>query len=762
VTDNTRPILTTEEAPAVAPTRVLLKPSYTPARTGTYFQQHYDYLMVPAIVNQLSYSSVVAVDFETCGNDISDPDLFIVGIGLAFDSGSCYFDWWGLSKERRQMLIDALLDHPCVVAHNVYFDGGLIRAKHNSMPTNMLCTLALYMMLSNEGWAGQTWGLKSAQTDILLWTDTNEGELDQWLITNCYYKGNLLKDNTPTNLLARAMDGSLSPDKGEMWRAPADILGKYCILDAESCYLLYKEHLAPCLEQFPDFKEWFREKWMHHIFIHIDQKLNGILVDKEGLAARRKVLLDTIADLDAMIRNHPDLIPHIKKIEEELLKELLDRKPEQYNKQKPNPPAPPRYTKDGKESKNYLKWQANINAGKYEPKVSQLYINWQNKVMAAETGLMDDYKFNVRSGQQLIKLFYDGGLGYPVRVVTESGLPGTGVKALKHFGEVGKLFVDLAYTEKELSYIQDYLDRTEHRNTIHPSFRLPGTKTGRLSSSRPNLQQVPKSKAVMGLFKAKPGHVWVDLDFSALEPTVATEFSQDKNMRLIYADGRPPNDMYLFVASSIPGIREKVLAAGYDPLNPTKEGIANAKKVCKAERNICKTVTLACQYGAGVNKVIETLEQDDVFLPREQVEAIHKGYWELFRDLKQFGYRLKDRLVDNGGYVLNGLGRPMCVAEGYEHDILNRFIQSTGHDILVEYVIILKEVLDQNNIPWQPLIIDLHDSTCVEVPEQYGQQVADLFLTALDVLNSRLNGSIKLKGIPTIGTDLATVKEAEE
>jgi DNA polymerase-1 len=315
---------------------------------------------------------------------------------------------------------------------------------------------------------------------------------------------------------------------------------------------------------------------------------------------------------------------------------------------------------------------------------------------------------------------------------------------------------------KELSYVDKYLELTEKRPYLHPSFRMPGTITGRLSSKDPNMQQIPKTKDMMKLFVADPGTVWVDLDFSALEPMVTTEFSQDPNMLAIYGNGRPGNDIYLYVGANIPGeMGKKIRATGYDPLNPTKEGLARAKKECKHERSICKVISLACGYGSGVKKVNQILEDDDIFLPWEQVETIHSTYWKVFAGVKQFSRDLQNQLRKNGGFILNGLGRPMAVSSDYEQDCLNRFVQSTGHDILVKYACILERLLSREGIPWKPVIMDFHDSACVSVPEQYGERVAALFLEGVDVLNREIGGSILLRGVPTVGYNLAATKEPE-
>jgi hypothetical protein len=169
-----------------------------------------------------------------------------------------------------------------------------------------------------------------------------------------------------------------------------------------------------------------------------------------------------------------------------------------------------------------------------------------------------------------------------------------------------------------------------------------------------------------------------------------------------------------------------------------------------------------CAYGAGVDKVLATLEADDVFLPRDEVEKIHRGYWDLFGEVKQFGRDLQRQWKRNGGYVLNGLGRPMCLPEDYKHDVLNRFIQSTGHDILIQYIYILTNGLTQAGVDWKPWVIDWHDAAAVEVPEHQKDLTIEVYLWALDELNRQLGGQIKLKGVPSWGTTMSDIKEPEE
>lgn len=706
---------------------ILLTPAFHPPRNGSNYNLINPTEYLSDIIDSMNQSRIVAVDFETEGADYSSENTRVVGIGFAWDEGSCYFDWDSLADTQREKITELLSTHKGLLAHNVYFDGGISKGILGVTPQWKYCTYSLYSFLANEGFAGRSWGLKSAQVELLCWESSNEKELDEWLVVNGYYVGNKRLDSSYEYLINECRTGGLRPDKSQMFRAPIDILGKYCILDAESTYLLFTEILGPTLSRFPGLDSFLRDHWMGLIDTLIDQKIHGILMNRDGLIARKNTLLAEIANIDIQIDTDETTAPLILEIEAELL-------------EKNGPKEPDRLKKDGTVSKNWIKWEQKMD----------LIRRRQDPA----------YRFNIQSGQQLRKLLYDK-MGFDVKVLSEKGEPSIAVKALSQMGGIGAILSERVGLVKELGYIEKYLELTVDRPTIHPSFRTPGTTTGRLSSKEPNLQQVSKTKAMMSLFVARPGKVWVDLDFSALEPVVVTEYSQDENMMAIYGDGRPANDIYIFLMAHIPGMEDRARALGYDPYNPSKESLARVKKEMKKERSICKIVCLAAQYGAGVNKIHQILEEQEVFLSVDEVRNIYEGYWNLFAQVKDFSRSLMFERKRNKGYILNAMGRPMAIPEEFERDILNRFIQSSGHDVLTTYISLLRDNLKKEDIPWKPIIIDFHDASTIEVDEKDGPRTVEIFNKSMRDLNNLLNGSIQLKGVPVIGTDLAQVKEPE-
>lgn len=706
----------------------LLKPKLCPPRTGLYTGTD-----LTEICDRLEQSHTpIAIDFETRGTDPTLPDTYSVGMGLAGASLCVYISNRSIIDELIYFLIDKQI--PCI-AHNVSFDGQWVFHKYGRHLNWHACTYALYRHTATEGWPGQKWGLKQAMTELLQWQDTNTAELDQWLTDNGY------------------INQSKNVQYGEMWRAPAEILGKYCALDAEATYLLYTEILEPVMLQFPELVEYHTNEFMTLTRTLIEQRLRGLAVDRPALEAAHNEITGELEPVEKWLRTESVLAPHIQQWQSTKLVEFLATMPEKYLKSKLGA-EPAKFTSKGTVSKNWSKW---YEKSLLPPVVSKTWENWCIKQAAIISGENKLATFNLRSGDHLRWLFYDA-LGYKPHEFTETGLPKVDTDSLHQFGEAGQALEKLLLLHKEHGFTTKYLELTESRNTIHPGFRVPGTLTGRLSGVEPNIQQVPKSRRFLNTLVARPGHVWIDADFSSLEPVVTAEFSNDPTLMAIYGPKSDPGaDIYLHTGAGIPALAGAIRASGYIPEKTiTLEIAAHTKKVCKRERAICKTLFLGANYGAGARKIYKTLVMQGVDVSFDEVQTIHKQFWELYSGVKRFEWKLKDEWRSNGGWIMNGIGRPLGIHADYTKDIVNRFSQSTGHDILVKYVHVLVPFL--NYIEWYPIIMDFHDEVIIEVREEDAERAIDLFKQAEVELNRKLGGTIPLRINPIVCHSLADAK----
>lgn len=715
----------------------LLKPVQTqkPDKAVVHIKHCQTRAEVKRLIDNLD--ELVALDFETNGSKAHEDNCHVVGVGLADSKTILYFDVKDKPDIYDQILLS--LEGKQLFGFNINFDAGFMHrdwSKKIDQPVSgyglqwhnwKYDVYALYKQLSNEGWAGQEWNLKAAQIDLLGWDSKGDVELTRWLVDNDHYT---VVSTTPLNdyVYRSDLNRYCRPDRSKMHLAPPEILGYYCGLDAASTYMLLTEVFLPCVESLPSSAQelfWFyhQELFITNVKWHIEQQLRGIYVDTESLTAYTKDLTGIIHQAESDFLNHDDIKPHIIEWNQLSIAKKLGKQPAEL-------------TKAGKPSKNYINWLA------------------KKEKLAAES------HFNLNSGAQRQWLFYEK-LGHEVLLRTEKGNPAVDKKALLAWGEPGQILKLNNDKTKELGYVQSCIEMVKNSvdGLLHPQYRLPGTLTCRIAGAGSfNIQQQPKSKGYLKHWQPLKGHIWVDADVESLEAVVLAELSKDKTMRYLYDPSSPKNDIYLYVGSFLPGIGERIRAAGYDPNNPTAEGIANAKKLAKHERQIAKVCVLGFQYGMGPKKLRMTLRLEGINMSEQESYDIYNAYWELFLGIREYQNYLEGEWRKRGGWVYNGIGRPVCCYEPYLKDIVNRVVQSTGHDILMYVNYQLYNIREENQIDFWPIIIDWHDASLVEC--QIGREpiVLKMFHEAYRRTNEWLKGDLLIRTKPQVVHNLAESK----
>ena len=508
--------------------------------------------------------------------------------------------------------------------------------------------------------------------------------------------------------------------KADMWQLPPAILGPYCAQDAEAALQGYEELAKVCREmQFTATMDWHRREFMDMARLLVIQQHAGITVDVDALRSYLEELDDRIGITLEEFETHPQVAPVIAEYNALVAVEHAKKEP-------------PKLTKQGKVS---ARWQA-----------------WD----AAKSNLP---KFNSNSKKQLAWLFYEK-LGMKITRRTETKQPSVDKKTLPSLGEPGKLLAKYAKLVKEQGYVIKCLRVVREDGRLHPQFRWPGTLTGRPAGGGGfNMLQQPKTGGYLRCLKAAPGKKLVQADFSALEPTILAEFSQCPSMLRIYGEGQPVNDIYLFTACNLGSLGKKIRQY-YDPENPTVEGIEAAKKHCKTERNVAKTLTLAVNYSARPKSIHESLVLAGVDMTRAEVDRMYWDYWRLYSGVKQFDTMLRDVWSSNGGYIINGGGHPTAVAHDKLKDILNRFCQSTANVFLCMYVSRIYRRCAERGIELTPWLCNFYDETIGECAAEDAEKVADIYRECLAEMNAELDMTIKLKAEPMIADNLAEIKGA--
>lgn len=666
----------------------------------------------------ITIGETYAIDFETNGLDATAPDFKLFGVGVADDTRAFYIDFRNFSvRDFEDTLIR--LSQCKLIAHNVIFDGACMYRFTKSWPEFIGCSLVLFKMMAAEGWLGQRWGLDVAIEDVLGWPESNKDTLAELLA----------RHKLPKSRMYQLAD--LEPEA----------FGEYCGMDADACWQLWHALVDQCKGGLENILQWHQGPYIAQLEVLVEQQFRGIKIDEHGmLMYLTKVNLKADRKIKEFL-THSKVNPHISAYNKAIIDAHEAKEPAQK-------------TKTGKPS---VRW-----------------MNWYEKLKE----LQQTNQFNVNSKQQLADLFYDkiydSYLGAPnwkgeqkwnIKVddtvieveTTASGGRPIDKKLLPRLGRPGQLLAEYNKLLKEAQYVQSCLDKLRD-GVLHPQFKPHGTVTGRLGGDGGfNLQQQPKTRGYLSCFKARRGHTILQLDFSAIEPVVLTNASRDTTLMKLYGPEAKPNDVYLYVAAHIRSFAGEVRKY-YDPDHPTPATISEAKKHCKKIRSTCKTVHLAKQYGAGAGRIKYTLADQGIDLDWDQAKDVCGDWDELFSGTKEFEEKLNREWESQGGYIYNLVHRPIAVDESKKKDLVNRYCQSSGHDILLVYLAYIQELRKERGVEMYPWILDFHDETMWEVPDENVEAAEQILLDSLDKLNDFLGLTVQVKGDTLIVDTLAEVK----
>lgn len=608
---------------------------------------------------------VLALDIETNGTRCYIADAQIVGIGLAGSSSLVYYSDSSLYEEAVRWLSRS---KKRLVCHNIYFEMQWFLQFFPDLPLNWYaCTYGMFRYLENSGYLTLKYGLKDAQQTLLGWEVRGDVELDEWLVTHGYYKGNKRSDESPEALLIALRAGKLRPDKGKMHLAPVDILGYYCVLDCASTYLLATEVFFPASQRLPPDARIHHDVFITNALALAESRVHGFWIDKPRLDEHVAWLTSEVEKARLDFLTHPDILEGVITWTQNKLTEHLAKEPTRLTVAPKLGQEPAALTKFGKPSKNWLKWQLRKNLleeGKLQRETAA-WTRWHTLKLQGEEELrrlklgqvlvlesavpandtveeslaptaetsstspdsddkQDFPQFNINSTHHRSWLFFEH-LGVVPKLFTATGQPAVDKKALKSLGEHGQRLKHYNDLVKELQMVLSVANALcQHPDgswRVHAGYRVPGTFTGRLSGADGvNLQQLPKRKEYLSCWIPRPGWVMLDCDVTALEPVVLTGLSKDRAMLSLYGPSAPKGqDIYLYVGANLPGIGDAIRATGYDPDNSTPESVAHAKKLCKKERGVAKVVVLGClEEGTLVRvkdqgwKNIEHITADDV------------------------------------------------------------------------------------------------------------------------------------------------------
>jgi len=342
---------------------------------------------------------------------------------------------------------------------------------------------------------------------------------------------------------------------------------------------------------------------------------------------------------------------------------------------------------------------------KLSKKINQKIKNLQIKIYQ-----MAGYKFNISSTQQLRKVLFDD------LKISVDGIKRTKTGHSTAASELSKMRGD----HKIINEVMGYRELTKLKNTyidalpklvdkksrLHTSFNQTITATGRLSSSDPNLQNIPTrtdlGQAIRQAFVAGYGQKLISADYSQIELRIVAHLAHDKKMIQAFLDGE---DIHSATAAEVYGVEEN--------------------KITPKMRRVAKTVNFGVIYGMSPYGLSQSLG-----ISREEAKNFIDKYFLIYQGVKKY----TEEIVDVGkatGYVETLFGRKrylpeinsglFAVRNSAERMAINMPVQGTAADIMKKAMINVKSKIKNQK---SKLLLQVHDELVFEAPEKDVKKIA--------------------------------------
>ncbi|MGL5460671.1 MAG: DNA polymerase I, partial [Cetobacterium sp.] len=352
-------------------------------------------------------------------------------------------------------------------------------------------------------------------------------------------------------------------------------------------------------------------------------------------------------------------------------------------------------------------------------------------------------EFNINSPKQLGEVLFIN-LNIPPVKKTKTGFS-TDSEVLEKLAEQGYEIAKSILEFRKLSKLKStYVDplpkMVDENNRLHTTFNQTGTATGRLSSSDPNLQNIPvrteEGMKIRAGFIAKDGSVLLGIDYSQIELRVLAEISQDTNLIEAYSENL---DLHSLTARKIFDLSEDTL-------------------VTREQRDAAKTVNFSIIYG----KTAFGLSQELKITPKEASDYITR-YFEQYPAVKHLEKEIIE-YAEEHGYVetyfkrkriIEGINSKNRVIKNQaERMAVNTVIQGTAAEVLKKVMINLYDLLkDKEDIH---MLLQVHDELIFEVEKEkvleYKEKIEKIMRESIQF------SKVKLEVNSSIGQNWAETK----
>ena len=320
--------------------------------------------------------------------------------------------------------------------------------------------------------------------------------------------------------------------------------------------------------------------------------------------------------------------------------------------------------------------------------------------------------FNINSTKQLGELLFDK-LGLPPVKKTKTGYSTNAdvLEKLKSKHPIIPAIMDYRMlTKLNSTYADGLMKAVGEDGRIHTTFQNLVTATGRLSSTEPNLQNIPVrtdlGAEIRKMFIPKPGHVLVDADYSQIELRVLAHIAEDAAMIDAFRSGM---DIHTVTASQVFSVP--------------------VEQVTSLQRRHAKAVNFGIVYG-----ISEFSLAEDIGVSRYEARAYIDSYLANYKGVRTY---MKQVVEDakRTGHTQTLYGRKRSIPElkssnfnirqGAERIALNTPIQGTAADLIKLAMIRVDKALAEH-YPDAKLLLQVHDELIVECPQNIAREVAEL------------------------------------
>ncbi|MBS9808829.1 DNA polymerase I [Vibrio alginolyticus] len=317
-----------------------------------------------------------------------------------------------------------------------------------------------------------------------------------------------------------------------------------------------------------------------------------------------------------------------------------------------------------------------------------------------------EQEFNMNSPKQLQAILFEK-MGLPVVKKTPSGTPSTNEEVLQELAldyPLPKLILEYRGLAKLKSTYTDKLPKMINPSTgrVHTSYHQAVTATGRLSSTDPNLQNIPirneAGRRIRQAFVAPSGHKILAVDYSQIELRIMAHLSGDQALLNAFRDGK---DIHAATAAEIMGV--------------------SIEDVSSEQRRRAKAVNFGLIYGMSAFGLAKQLG-----IPRGEAQAYMDTYFERYPGVMQYMEDTRSTAADKG-YVETIFGRRLHLPEiksrngmrrkAAERAAINAPMQGTAADIIKKAMLLVDQWIQEEGSGRVKLLMQVHDELVFEVEE---------------------------------------------